>query len=340
MMRCPEDGAPKGAPYRAKRIAEEIADLDRERNVIRRYIPGSGIDERVAQLDAAGNVVFIHNDKQNSVIAISNILGAVVQKRAYGTYGETEPTQMTTTGTTGTTPHPFGYTGRRWDPDLGLYYYRARWYDPQLGTFLQTDPIGSLDYINLYSYVGLEPGNATDPSGLDAKVTVYSHEVIGGRGHSFFVIQDTVTGEKTIARAGASPGSVTAGSSQVFSNASTRSDTLGSGKIDAWIGRFDQAAEVIEIGAENFNVVREVGTFKESGAAMNGRFVDFNSRFDAQQNEYQLWDSNSNTYVGEALKNIFGQAPQDGGAFPLDGAKTDLPNVEVPYKPPEPKNRQ
>jgi RHS repeat-associated protein len=73
---------------------------------------------------------------------------------------------MVGTTSAGTSAHPFGYTGRRWDPDLNLYYYRARWYDPQLGTFLETDPIGSLDYINLYSYVGLEPGNKTDPTGL------------------------------------------------------------------------------------------------------------------------------------------------------------------------------
>jgi RHS repeat-associated protein len=99
--------------------------------------------------------------KQNSVIALSDGVGNPVQRRAYGTYGETDPAQMV-----GNTAHPFGYTGRRYDPDLGLYYYRARWYDPSLGTFLQTDPIGSLDYINLYSYVGLEPGNATDPTGM------------------------------------------------------------------------------------------------------------------------------------------------------------------------------
>jgi RHS repeat-associated protein len=103
-------------------------------------------------------------------------LGAVIQKRAYGTYGETNPSQMTLQPNA-TTIHPFGYTGRRWDPDLGLYYYRARWYDPQLGTFLETDPIGSLDYVNLYAYVGAEPGNGVDPTGMQV-VT------IGGGGES------------------------------------------------------------------------------------------------------------------------------------------------------------
>jgi RHS repeat-associated protein len=146
--------------------SEEIANLDANRNVIRRFIPGAAIDERVAQIDANGAVTFIHNDKQNSVIAISDAVGNPVQRRGYGTYGETDPAQMVGTTSAGTTPHPFGYTGRRWDPDLGLYYYRARWYDPQLGTFLETDPIGELDYVNLYSYVGLEPGNGTDPTGM------------------------------------------------------------------------------------------------------------------------------------------------------------------------------
>ncbi|WP_417494796.1 RHS repeat-associated core domain-containing protein [Maricaulis sp.] len=64
-----------------------------------------------------------------------------------------------------TSGNPFRYTGRRYDAESGLYYYRARYYWPQIGRFLETDPVGYADQMNLYAYVGNSPLMATDPSG-------------------------------------------------------------------------------------------------------------------------------------------------------------------------------
>jgi RHS repeat-associated protein len=62
--------------------------------------------------------------------------------------------------------NPYMFTGRRFDLETGLYYYRARYYNPQIGRFLQTDPIGYDDGMNWYNYCGNNPIGRIDPGGL------------------------------------------------------------------------------------------------------------------------------------------------------------------------------
>jgi len=57
------------------------------------------------------------------------------------------------------------FTGRELD-ETGIYYYRARYYSPQIGRFISEDPIGFWGGINIYSYVDDDPANSTDPQGL------------------------------------------------------------------------------------------------------------------------------------------------------------------------------
>ena len=76
----------------------------------------------------------------------------------YNAYGQ--PLQASTVG------NPYMFTGRRFDSETGLYYYRNRYYSPGLRRFVEPDPIGFEGGMNLYAYVGNDPGNYLDPWGF------------------------------------------------------------------------------------------------------------------------------------------------------------------------------
>jgi len=70
------------------------------------------------------------------------------------------------TASTGSLVNPFQYTARESDPETGLYYYRARYYDPAAGRFTGEDPIGFDAGVNFFAYLRNIPTNWTDPFGL------------------------------------------------------------------------------------------------------------------------------------------------------------------------------
>jgi RHS repeat-associated protein len=110
------------------------------------------------QVAGDGSVLYYLQDQLGSTRGLTDNSGALVGTFSYDAYGNL-------TGSTGTATTPFGYAGQYTDSESGLQYLRARFYDPQTAQFLSVDPLVGLTQ-QPYAYVGGDPLNLGDPSGL------------------------------------------------------------------------------------------------------------------------------------------------------------------------------
>ena len=155
--------------YSGNQVIEERDNADL---VTKQLVFGNGIDE-VLRLDnynadgtAIENSYYFHTNGIGSTTAITDINGNIIERYSYGLYGiPTIKNALDQVIAESSIGNEYMFQGRRFEKESGLYYYRARHFDPVLGRFLSGDPLGYRDSMNLYQGMNMNPANFIDPMG-------------------------------------------------------------------------------------------------------------------------------------------------------------------------------
>jgi len=189
---------------------------------------------------AASEIYFVHNDHLGTPQVVTDKDQNVVWKSDKTPFGELE-------NESGSLEQPIRFPGQYADSETGYYYNYYRDYDPSLGRYLQSDPIGLRGGMNTYAYVGGNPVNYIDPYGLYC----LSPEAIGAISGAFGGLVGGALGGAAAGSAaggvGALPGAVAGGISGLLSGALGGAIVTSSAGQVAAAGAVGQMAQVVEL---------------------------------------------------------------------------------------------
>jgi RHS repeat-associated protein len=152
-----------GTLYWRSLTGDVLAETDSSGNTQNEYVLFAG--RRIAQRTSSGSVYFYYADTLGTIHTITNGTGTACYDATFTPYGQ----EMLNPNISQTCSSNYRFTGYEYDSETGLYYAKARYYNPRLGRFMTTDPlsgnVSNPQSINRYAYVSNNPTNAVDPSG-------------------------------------------------------------------------------------------------------------------------------------------------------------------------------